>query len=731
MDTENNTSRITEMEQIPAAQKAWRFIRTCNSLHSTDLNRIAITDGTAEYTYGMMFRQWERYASVFSALGMTAGQHARVGLMGSIGAEVSFAAYGLNMVGAEVSVVAGYKAMKPGAMLQVIRDEHLTDFILTDDFAQPPLLNILLGKKEELGLRNILLLHLPVGGSTADPMLSAAQEAKYLYVKSWYAPICMETLLEVYKDHPVCYADDESTDAAFILHTSGTTSGTGKPIPMSDQAVNQVCTAFSRLEEISDMSNEAVSSVIVDLSNAYSMFDQVHAPLSLGGKIVFVPGGAMNPLLYRAISDHRMTFLFAISPMIEQWMKLPETTLFDFSSLQFVVLGGSSVSAKDKKRYLAFFRKYGGNDIKLINGYGISELGGACVLSTPDPDDESIGYPMEGVELRLITEDEQVLGIENAPCEGILYLTSASAATTMLDGREVVESKEIDGKPFICTNDQVRVESDGKITFLGRANRYFLNDKGKRYDAGRVETELARHSGIGSCAVAPFYSKVLHDNLPMLCVTIAEGEEAPQDVILHALRKVFLQDKTLPEDQLPCRVLLARELPRNHNGKIDLYKIGRGEVEGEIYELNPVRALGTLQDLSLVKFQDKGSGDMLKEVFREIAGDLKEDLTGQGKPKEQRAALSAADPAVGFRAMNEVGRQFLQLAQKHPGCINLPNMQQMAQNMMPNMQQMAQNMMPNMQQMAQNMMPNMQQMMRNCAQFWQPGAGQGMTGGKG
>lgn len=65
--------------------------------------------------------------------------------------------------------------------------------------------------------------------------------------------------------------------------------------------------------------------------------------------------------------------------MFEHWMKLPEETAFDFSSLRGVVLGGSAVSAKDKRRYAQFLKKHGAADVLLFNGYGISELGGACM----------------------------------------------------------------------------------------------------------------------------------------------------------------------------------------------------------------------------------------------------------------------------------------------------------------------------------------------------------------
>ena len=54
----------------------------CAAIQSNDLNKPAIIDGNRTYTYGQMFREWERYATVFTSLGMTEVQKARVGVLG-------------------------------------------------------------------------------------------------------------------------------------------------------------------------------------------------------------------------------------------------------------------------------------------------------------------------------------------------------------------------------------------------------------------------------------------------------------------------------------------------------------------------------------------------------------------------------------------------------------------------------------------------------------------------
>lgn len=752
----------TARRAINREKKAWEFIRDVNSMSSEDLEKIAIQDGVRRYSYEDMFREWERYASVFSCLGITGENQSRVGILGSTCAEVVFASYGLNMVGADVSIIAAYGALFPNNVTKTIRDENLTDFIITDDFAQANLINELFMKKDELGLKNIILLHAPVTGITVEPPLTMAQETKYRQWKGWYGPICMDRLLAVYGNYPINYASEENSDTAVILHTSGTTSGGGNPVALSDKAINEAAACFYEIKDISLPYDNLVSAVIVDLSNAYAFIDQIHLPFAMGASVTFVPWGILNPNYHRAISHYGITFLFAVSALFERWMKMPDQWTLDFSSLSFVVLGGAAVSAADKRRYYKFLQEHGAGDIILLNGYGISELGGACCLSTPDLDDESIGYPLPGVNVRLYDDENgSFLPADLRPSEGVLYLNSPSVATIMLDDKEIMKVEYVDGEPYICTNDLVRVDEDGRINFLGRANRYFINEEGRKYESGRVETEFSRQPDIESCCVVPVYIKVTHDNIPMLAVKTLEAAGDALEVVHKALKNVFLDEKTLLPDLLPYRVLIAKDLPRNRNGKIDLYKISKGEVEGPIFTVEAIRIGDTIKDFLLKPYQEGGPTDMIKEVMDGMSGAVKDNMPFGNKMtnniKEEVTSMNdnAQKAFESFSNMQQMRMQMMNDMMKNmmngmpnmnqgnnganapffgmpgmQGMPGMPDMQKMMENMqgmMPGMQGMPgmpdmQQMMPDMQKMMEDMqtmmpmpgmMPDMQMMMDN------------------
>ena len=628
METVSIYDMSAAKRKVKKEQRAWKYLREVCSLNSSDLNKLAVIDGGRKYTYGQMFREWERYASVFTALDMTEEHNARVGVLGSTCSEVIFAFYGLNMVGAQVSLVASWSAFNFTRIEETILQEKLTDFIITDDLAQIDLVRELLARRRELGLRNVILLHVSMVGAAAAPMLTTAQEVKYASLKALCRPICMETLLMSFGGRPARYTRQETDETAFIIHTTGTTSGTGKPVPMSDKALNFVAESFMNLKDLSLPYDHLVTATMLDLSNSYGIINQVHLAFAMGATVVAIPFGFLNPLFHKAVSAYRISFLFSASYMFDRWIEMQEDTDFDFSSLKFVALGGTSVSAADKKRYHKFIEAHGGKNVTILNGYGLSELGGACCLSSPDLDDESIGYALPGITIRLYDESkERFFSPGRRGGEGVLYLTAPSMATPKLDGKDILKVEIIDRKPYICTNDLVRMDPDGRITYLGRANRFFMREEGRKYESGRVETEFSRLEDIEGCAIVPVYYKIQHDTIPMLCVETLEGTGEPKDVVLKALRRVFIEEKTLPEDDIPSRVMLAQELPRNANGKIDLYQLSKGQVSGDVYTVDPVRTQDQLSDFSLTPFKDE-SGDVVEQVMDGISADIKNNTPG-------------------------------------------------------------------------------------------------------
>ena len=158
-------------------------IREICSADPVRLNSTAVIDCTREYTYQQMFDEWDRYARVFSALGITWENRSRVGIAGSISAEPLFAFYALNMTGASVSMLSYPDFLPTGMWKTMVRAEKLTDLIISDIMVTPDLWRELVQVKEELGLRHILLVHSLLGGPCTGPAELVFNEFNYHALK--------------------------------------------------------------------------------------------------------------------------------------------------------------------------------------------------------------------------------------------------------------------------------------------------------------------------------------------------------------------------------------------------------------------------------------------------------------------------------------------------------------------------------------------------------------------
>ena len=588
-------------EKTISKQKMWKVVQETNSTSEDSMNKIAIIDGVRTFTYRQMFREWERFAEIFNALGINGKNHSRVAITSAISTEVIFSTYALNMLGASVSLVTETETMMPERFRETIRVEHITDLVLIDFCIIPSFIKSLVEDKDELGLKNVIVVHSEVAGPCTSRAMR--ESAKWINTQIREIPgvVFLRDLFIKYETTPFTAARAVDNESAVIFHTSGTTKGIHKPIPMSDQAMNEAAMRMMDLPQIKELGGKARILISVDPANAYGMVNQIHMPLVYGCTLVIVPMGANTLSFCRAITYYKADIVFTSASYFEAWIGAVAAgnTSIDFSSVRMMVMGGSYVSDATRKRYNDFLADNGAT-IKITNGYGLSETGGACILADPESGGDVIGYPLPGIDVMIYDQqDEQYHDIGDGERSGVMYISSSSVSSGQIDGETFFEPVDIDGKPYICTYDQVRVNDDGSLTFLGRMDRYYINNEGVRFDAGLVETLMTKQDGIKECAVIPLYDKVLHDTQPGLVVSLTDAESEPDIVIKEAMVKEFITEGHFEETNLPVMCSVVPGLPHNTTGKIDVHGLSSGEIAGKHFTVTPVRADGKLIDIKL------------------------------------------------------------------------------------------------------------------------------------
>ena len=584
---------------------------------------------------------------------MTEENAARVGIAGTISAEPLFAFYGLNMTGASVSMLS-YPDFVPGGQWRtMVEREHLTDLVLSDIMVTPELWRALQNAKAELGLRNVILLHSRLGGPCAGPAELVYDEVNHHALSRLPGTVFMDELLKQYADAPVRYGSGDPEHLAVITHTSGTTKGTRKPLPYTDRAVNTVASDFGAgFHACAGSDPDAEQFRLApsfDFSSFLCMCGVINASFAVSDCVVLTFFGFMHPKFVRAVGYYRLHVLFTSGFMIDSWMKRPDDDI-DFSSVRVFSCGGSYLPPDKLAKYTQFVHSRGFKG-DIMRGYGMSETGGAQLTMPDGCMDDILGFPKPKEDFVIQDEnDGKYYTADDGVRTGVMYVASDSLCLNELDGETLFEYTKIGGRDFICTNDLVRVNPDGSFSYAGRADRFFANNDGVRFDAGAVETEISRQPGIGKCAVVPVFDKRIHDTVPALYVV----PDAPGDgteTVRNALVSAYITGGKLATDILPSQFILVEDIPCNSNGKLDIYRITRDRLKGAAWNIVPVREGGKLTDILA---ESAGQADSI------TAGTLPEGMEGRSAlglyelfnaaPVEKRKAPAFPCPLRLFRA---------------------------------------------------------------------------------
>jgi acyl-coenzyme A synthetase/AMP-(fatty) acid ligase len=219
----------------------------------------------------------------------------------------------------------------------------------------------------------------------------------------------------------------------------------------------------------------------------------------------------------------------------------------DLASLRSVVSGTAPLSADDAD---AFTARYG---IPVLVSYAATEFGGGVAGWTlPDyhrfgPTKRgSVGRAHPGCELRVVhPEDGRVLGLDE---EGLLEVRTAQLG---------------DDCPWIRTTDLARIDTDGFVWIVGRADQAIVRG-GFKIHPDDVRAALERHPRVRGAAVVGLPDSRL-GAVPVAAVELRPGPEpvAVADLAEHA-------SAVLARYEVPAEIRIVAELPRTPSGKVDL-----------------------------------------------------------------------------------------------------------------------------------------------------------------
>lgn len=589
LDHYNDTVDSTKISIEP--EKSWKFIEKKNKGR---LDNIAISEDDKKTTYGELFEDWKKTARTLSGYDISKEDKSRVLVIMPNLLKMNSFDYGADITGAVASFpdpTIDYAKIK-----KYIENEKITDIISLDLlFAQ----NIG-SKAEELvkksGIKNIFVVH--------DEYLTSLMPKKYKYLTSFlrisnklnkyvtrYEDAERNTRFSTIKYDQTTGEELKSEDAiSLITHTSGTTTGIGKPIPLTDHNRNSLTNNY----ELAKFNYQPGMTMLhfIPYFAGYGSVNTVHLGLSQGLELQEIP--LFNPNNFGDyLLKYRPNIVLATSAC---WLSLINDSKYssiDLSHFVYASTGGSPMST-DEEIKINYFLKTHGSNVPLTKGYGLSELGG-CAIVTIDGYNKigTQGVIMPGVNAKVRTEQGTIEDVGRKPITGELLLNSESLTCGKLDKSDVVNTIEIDNKHYLETKDIVSFDEYGNVEYIGRKDGMF-----QRYDCYNVyplyiENLFKSYSSIKNATVVAYYSDVDNGVVPKVVIELNDENKNidKEELIDYIIKNSFISNNHKCEyianfRDLPHIWDFVDSMPINTMKKNDLYAITNELYESERYILN-------------------------------------------------------------------------------------------------------------------------------------------------
>jgi malonyl-CoA/methylmalonyl-CoA synthetase len=349
---------------------------------------------------------------------------------------------------------------------------------------------------------------------------------------------------------PEVSADQE----ALLLYTSGTTSKP-KGVPHTHATLQA---QISSQGEAWQWSAQDRIPLFLPLHHVHGLINILCCAFAHGAQADPLPGFDLETVCER-VAENAYTLFMAVPTvyvkLIEHLDTLTEVKrkpiCEGFGNMRLMVSGSAAcpVSVHD-----AWTRLTGQT---LLERYGMTEIGMA--LSNPYEGERrpgTVGQPLPGVEIRLITEDGTEAAEDGVP--GEIQIKGPGVFSGYLNRPEATAESFTDG--WFKSGDIAQLE-DGYVRILGRSSVDIIKSGGYKLSALEIETLLLNHPDIREIAVVGVQDDTWGETVAA-AVVLKEGSPATDTT----LREWCKQEMSVYK--IPRKWLLVEKLPRNAMGKV-------------------------------------------------------------------------------------------------------------------------------------------------------------------
>ena len=268
------------------------------------------------------------------------------------------------------------------------------------------------------------------------------------------------------------------------------------------------------------------------------------------------------------LERERMQTVAGVPTQLALMLRDPDFDAFDFSSLDFIVVGGGPITPGLAQEARARF------GARLATRYSCTEAGIGLGTAFDDPEEDaivSVGRPHAAVELRVLDDDDRA--VPDGEVGAVCLRSLAVMSEYWRDPTTTRAAFTSDG--FVRTGDLGSVDHLGRLRLVGRSKEMYVRGGYNVYPV-EVEAVLSNHPDVAGVAIVPGADAVMGE-VGIAFVVTREGSRAPT---LEDLRDFARHD--LAGYKLPQEVRLIDALPLTVGEKVDR------KVLGAIVEREPV-----------------------------------------------------------------------------------------------------------------------------------------------
>lgn len=219
----------------------------------------------------------------------------------------------------------------------------------------------------------------------------------------------------------------------------------------------------------------------------------------------------------------------------------------------------------------AFERRFG---VRLIEGYGMSEIGLALVSSLDEPRPGSCGKPHPDCEVMLVDDDGRPVG-DDIP--GELLVRPRRPWSTLLEYYRMPE-KTVEAWQglWFHTGDTLVRDRDGFYRFVDR-KKDAIRRRGENISSFEVERLVIAHPAVLEVAALPVSSELGEDEV-MVCVVRRPGAElGAAELIAHC-------ERLMARFMVPRYVRFLDALPKTPTEKVQKFRLREQGITADTWD---------------------------------------------------------------------------------------------------------------------------------------------------